>query len=299
MTALMSSFDARWEAILGAIEKMGKKIIDDKTKGEVKTNLGMDDETTAKCVKILYTTLLQFTKGEAKAKVTSCGMKGAWESYRYIVNRGKNITMTAVMQKRMKVMNPEPAKRPEDVESKLQSWKTNLRILLETGQEQDIKMVANQDQMITILISMLPDKIAEHLMTKYEVGDTTLEDMEEKLRDHLEKIVDNKQRHKDIKKIGQVKMQPEEEGLEAEEWTQGWDQEYGSFWIRTAAKRPRLDDDAEEGPTERADVENSQVQSGGLGKGAKAKGKGKGGPKGGCHECGGSHYVRNCPIRQQ
>ena len=96
----------------------------------------------------------------------------------------------------MRVMNPDAAKAPEDVETKLQAWKTDMRILLETNQYQDIKMVANQDQMITILISMLPDKIAEHLMTKYDIGVTTLEEMEEKLRDHLDKIVDNQQRHK-------------------------------------------------------------------------------------------------------
>ena len=34
------------------------------------------------------------------------------------------------------------------------------------------------------------------------------------------------------------------------------------------------------------------------GKGGTAKGKGKGkGPKGGCHECGGDHFVRDCQIR--
>ena len=30
---------------------------------------------------------------------------------------------------------------------------------------------------------------------------------------------------------------------------------------------------------------------------AKGKGKGKG-PKGGCHECGGDHYVKDCPVRK-
>ena len=188
--------------------------------------------------------------------------------------------MTAIMQQRMKVMNSDTAKVPEDVEMKMQTWKTDMRILLETSQEHDIKMVANQDQVITILISMLPDKIAEHLMTKYDIGVTTLEEMEEKLRDHLDKIVDNQQRHRGTKKIGQVKMQAEEEEQETEEWAQGWDQDYGSFWIRTAAKRPRTED-AEEGPSQGDGVENSQNPNGSLGKGAKGKVKGKGGPKGG------------------
>ena len=299
MMALMTSYDGRWETILEAIEKMGKKIVDMKVKEEIKKELGMDDPTTAKCVKILYTTLLQYTKGEAKSKVTSCGMAGAWESYRYIVNRGKNITMTAVMQKRMRVMNPDAAKTPEDVETKLQTWKTDMRILLEASQEQDIKMVANQDQMITILISMLPDKIAEHLMSKYDVGMTTLEEMEEKLRDHLDKIIDNQQRHKGTKKIGQVAMPAEEEGQEGYEWAQEWDQDWGNYWIRTAAKRARTDDPVDAGTASVESAENSPNTNVGLSKGGKGKGKGKGSPKGGCHECGGSHFVRDCPVRQQ
>ena len=151
-------------------EGMGKKVIDVALKEDIKNQLEMTEEIMAKGVKLLYTTLLQFTKRDAKAKVTSSGMKGAWEAYRYIVNKGKNITMTAIMSKRMKVMNPDPAKSPGDVEAKLQAWKTDMRILLESGQEQDVKMTANQDQMITILISMLPDRLPEHIMTKYEVG---------------------------------------------------------------------------------------------------------------------------------
>ena len=76
-------------------------------------------------------------------------MKGSWEAYRFIVNKGKNRTITSIMQKRMRVMNPEQAKTQEEVEAKVQMWKTDVRILLECGQDQDQNMVQNEDQMIT------------------------------------------------------------------------------------------------------------------------------------------------------
>ena len=79
-------------------------------------------------------------------KVTSGGMKGAMESFRYIVHKGRNTTMTSIMHRKMKVMNPEVAKNAEDVE-KIQLWKNDIRLLLESRQEQDIKMMENNDQM--------------------------------------------------------------------------------------------------------------------------------------------------------
>ena len=163
----------------------------------------MDDDSANKSVKILYTTLLQYTKGDAKSKVTSCGMKDAWEAYRYIINKGENITMAAIMRRRMEVINPEPARVPEDIEARLQSWKTDMRILLDSNHPQDVSMVANQDQMVTILISMLPAKVAEQMMVKYDVGSTSLEDIEEKLREYLDKITDSS---------GGEEMSREEEG---------------------------------------------------------------------------------------
>ena len=114
-------------------------------------------------------------------------------------------------------------------------------------------MVANQDQMVTILISMLPERVAEQMMLKYEVGVTHLDDIEEKLREHLDKAIDSRQRRGDVerggRRLGQMKVQGEEdEAKEKEErWQLGWDQEQGrEFWIRTAGKRQRTDDNEEE-----------------------------------------------------
>ena len=297
MVALMTSYDGRWEIILEHIEKMDKKVIDPNNMKMLQEKLAMDEQNFSKSVKILYTTLLQYTKGDARAKVTGCGMRGSWEAYRFIVNKGKNRTMTSIMQKRIRVMNPEQAKTVEEVEGKVQVWKTDMRILLECGQEQDRNMIKNEDQMITILISMLPERVAEHIMGKYEIGLTSLDELEEKLREHLDKIGDNQQRGRVVKKIGQVQAHAEEQEPEEDDWMQCWDQDNGSFWIRTAAKRQRTEENGDErgAGTDDADMPS---QTKGLGK-AKSKGKGKGGPKGGCHECGGNHYARDCTIRQQ
>ena len=60
--------------------------------------------------------MLQYTKGDARVKVMPGGMKGALESYRCIVHKGRNTTMTSNMHRRMRVLNPEVAKNAEDVE---------------------------------------------------------------------------------------------------------------------------------------------------------------------------------------
>ena len=77
------------------------------------------------------------------------------------------------------------------LKKKIQMWKNDIRLLLESREEQDIKMMENNDEMITILISMLPDRVAEYLMTKYEVGVTALDEMEVALQEHMMKIVEN------------------------------------------------------------------------------------------------------------
>ena len=120
MVALMTSYAGRWEVILDNIEKMGKKVIDTNAMKMLLQKLDMDEHSFGKSVKILYTTLLKYTKGDARAKVTGNGMRGSCEAYRFIVNKGKNRTITSMMQKRMRVMNPERAKTLEEVEGKVQ-----------------------------------------------------------------------------------------------------------------------------------------------------------------------------------
>ena len=137
--ALLSAHDEQWDVILGEVEKMDKGVINEAELKEIQSKLASESDVMNKCTKNLYTTLLQYTKGDARVKVTSGGMKGAMESFRYIVHQGRNTTMTSIMQRRMRVMNPEVAKNAEDVEKKLQMWKNDIRLSLESPQEQDIK----------------------------------------------------------------------------------------------------------------------------------------------------------------
>ena len=201
-------------------------------------------------------------------------------------------------------MKPGVAKKnAEDDEKKLQMWKTDILLLLESRQEQDIKMMENNYQMMTILISMVPDRVAECLMTKCEVGVTAVDEMEVALQEHLMKIAENSSLSKSGRKNGQVADQFGDGGEEEEDWQQHWDAQGGVYWIRTAMKRPRTEEhEFERNRVQEEDtreVRKGNVEGGKAsvkGKGPKGKGKG---PNGGCHECGGDQYVRDCRVRQE
>ena len=89
------------------------------------------------------------------------------------------------------------------------------------------------------------------------------------------------------KRVNQMTTQKEDEDAAAVEWKKHFDQEYGEYWLCTAAKRPRVDD--------QSGAKDEEMTSDGCkgNDGGKAGNKGRGkGPKGGCHECQGDHYVR-------
>ena len=199
----------------------------------------MDEDMIKKGAKILYTTLIQYTKGDAKSKVSMAGMENSMDSYRHITQRGTNNTIQTQMMRRMKVMNPEAAKNVSDVEAKVNNWKSDIRILMEIDNEQDKAMYKASDQMITILLNMLPDQVSDYLVEKYEVGSTTLDQMESTLSDYLTRF---EQKSKSGKKINQVASNDEDESEDKEEWKWCNDAEFGEYWLCTAAKRARTDD---------------------------------------------------------
>ena len=172
---------------------------------------------------------------------------------------------------------------------------------METKDPQDIAMINNDNQMITILISILPEIVADIMLDKWETGTDTFDSMQGKLRDYLARREQKLAGQKKISQVTSSESKNEEENEEpAGEWTYRSDAEYGDYWICTAAKRQRTDDGPEENgnPSRQSD---GKAQSGAKSKGkgkASAKGKGKG-PKGGCHECQGDHFVRDCPVRAQ
>ena len=63
------------------------------------------------------------------------------------------------------------------------------------------EVLGNHDQVITILIGMLPDVLADHLISKYTPGSTEFEDLIIVLQDHLMKIDQKRTAKKVIKKV--------------------------------------------------------------------------------------------------
>ena len=59
--ALLSAHDEQWDVILGEVEKMGKRVINEAELKEIQSKLAMESGVMNKCTKILFTTLLQNT----------------------------------------------------------------------------------------------------------------------------------------------------------------------------------------------------------------------------------------------
>ena len=88
--ALLSAHNEQWDVIL-----MGERVINEAELKVIQSKLARESDVMNKCTKILYTLLLQYTKGDARVKVASGGMKGAMESFRYIFHKGRNTMMTS------------------------------------------------------------------------------------------------------------------------------------------------------------------------------------------------------------
>ena len=292
-----STHDPKWEKILHAIDEVGKDHIDQSVLDRMKLELGLSLEGLRKAKQFLYLSLLQFTKGDSHSRVVAGGMDGSFESYRQLTVKGRNSTVTSLMDQRMKIMQPEKASKVEDVEMRITQWKADIRILRESRQRQDLEMLNNHDQMITILIGMLPDTLSDHLISKYTPEKSTFDEMLVEMQDHLMKVDQKKSARKSLKQV----VPKKEEGEDSTEEEKGaWkhDEVYGWYLCTAtpAAKRQRADDGGDE--------EQGKGNTKGKGKGDEGKGKGKSkgkgkGPVGGCHECGGDHFVRDCPIRAQ
>ena len=139
------------------------------------------------------------------------------ESYRQVVVKGKNATVTSLIDQRFRIMQPEKAKTVEEVEAKLTQWRSDIRILRESRQRQDLEMLSNDDQMITILIGMLPDALSDHLITKYSPGSTTFEELSLILQDQLMKLEQKRTAKKGIKAVTKKEEAEEEERSTQEE----------------------------------------------------------------------------------
>ena len=67
-------------------------------------------------------------------------------------------------------------------------WKTDIRYIVELGMAHDQKMIDDPHQLITTLISMMPDAVADYLISKYDKKRPNYDQMEAHLYDFLSKI---------------------------------------------------------------------------------------------------------------
>ena len=161
-----------------------------KSDGKEKVRLAMElsEDGMRKALQFLYLNLLQFTKGDSHSRIVAGGMDDALDTYRQLIERGKNQTVLSMMEQRTKIMQPDKATKLEDVESKLMQWKSDIRALRELRQKQDLEFLANHDQMITILIGMVPDILSDHLIQKFAPGVSTFDEMLKILEDYMLKL---------------------------------------------------------------------------------------------------------------
>ena len=167
-TSMMVAMDPVWGKIHEQImlDENGAKVKKELKQKDIKAvqkRLGIDERIEKATNKMLYVNLLEYTKGDAHAKVKALGTEGAFEAFRYVVAKGKNANVTHKMAMRTKAMNPEQAKHVKEVEKKISEWKVNLRYLIEIGDNS-----IEDDPKKTTLIRILPETIAEHVIQKYD-----------------------------------------------------------------------------------------------------------------------------------
>ena len=91
----------------------------------------------------------------------------AFESYRYIITKGKNTTAMNIITMRSKALRPQPATTVKDVESCIVKWKSDLAYVDNVVEGY---IGPSPDDRKSILVNMLPENLqlimAPHLKTK-------------------------------------------------------------------------------------------------------------------------------------
>ena len=124
----------------------------------------IDPKIHKQVTRMLYVNLLMYTKDDALSRVKINTSDLSFESLRHILAKGRNASIVHVMTIRNKVMHPEAAGKVSEIEKKLAEWKKNIRYLHETCPDSQMQ---DQDQLKTILISMMPESVADYLTQRY------------------------------------------------------------------------------------------------------------------------------------
>ena len=104
-TSLLTALDDKYEIVVDAMVKQ-KRTINEEDIKKIMEHEGLGDHI-AKVNRTMYISLLQYTKGDAHAKVVSNGLKLSLDSYRYLYEKGKNETTRNCMHVMTRVMQPQ------------------------------------------------------------------------------------------------------------------------------------------------------------------------------------------------
>ena len=285
-TAQLSALDEKWENVLLRARAHKVKLTENDIL-EIMKEVKIDIKLKTKMNRTMYISLLQYTAGDAHGKVVSNGLPMALDTYRYLYQKGKNETTVNMMKFINKTMYPEAATDINDVEKKINKWKEDIRCLGDMGRSD-----LTQEQMMTILTSMVPDELADHLV-KFIGMRPNLEydDLELEAIAVVDRILQNKDRGSKKKNIGAVENgdagqgHAHGKGHEDNQELYYWDEAQGGFiGMAVPGGKRRRENDDEEGSDKDMPAADERQQKG--------KGKGKG-PKTGCFTCGGTIMRRS------
>ena len=268
--AQLAALSEEWDALLMAARKCGDEPISPGKVEEMMTDLELDIGQIPNINRTLYVSLLKFTSNDAHGKVVSSGIEQALDTYRYLYLKGKNDTTMNVMRIKTRVMHPDVANTVEEVESKMNKWKEDIRYLKETDNYN-----MNDDQLKTIAVSMLPEELADHMIRKFS-DLKTFEELEKEVMN----VVNRSEMKKGSKKKG-LNVVADATQEENDQQAFVWNDQIGGYLCMTVPshKRPRSD----EGPNHDKDANMNDPT--GV----------KKGPATGCWICGGDHYASKCP----
>ena len=120
----MVAMDALWdniltEILLGNNGKPRKREWKKEDIDKLHIRPSIDPKITKATNKMLYMNLLEYSNGDAHARVKTNGPEGSFESFRYIVAKGRNANANHKIAVRAHEMNLEAAKSVKDIEKKL------------------------------------------------------------------------------------------------------------------------------------------------------------------------------------
>lgn len=114
----------------------------------------------------------------------------ALESFRYITEKGLNASVAHKINVRDKVQHPECAKKMKEVESKIMGWRNNINYLIQVGETPFPEEILK-----TILLGMVPEKVAEYAIQKYDEC-ITMDDLETKMTEYIDRCEQLAQRNR-------------------------------------------------------------------------------------------------------